>query len=245
MRNKYIYFFSASEIQNINKNGSVEISVKNLHHLRNVLRRSFEVNLIASDGKGHFADAKLRLDQRIELIGSWSQKASLRTPKISLMTVIIKKQKMEWLIQKASELGVDYIYLIDSNRQNKDYSLRSERMQIIVEDACRQAQNLFLPEIIRMTGNISEITKNKRAEQYYFWGIYHASQSISNLSWDTTSIKEIIFINGPEGGWSKEEEEYLTTHFPCVSLSEQVLRSETAAICSLYHIKLKILTNKS
>ena len=241
LRNKYVYFFDHQKNQEIKKNKLVHISDESRHHIKNVLRHNSELDLIVSDGKGGYTEARFELDEKLIIFGEWKC-APPRKLKVSLMVVPIKKQTMEWLIQKAAELGVDSIYLIKSDHQSENRNLRHQRMNTIVENACRQAHNFFLPKIIEVKKNIHEIIHTISETTYCFWGDQAASLSITDLLWNEVyNYEEIVFINGPEGGWSEQEKKNLSDSFTCVSLSKQTLRAETAAICSLHYVMLNIL----
>ncbi len=140
-----------------------------------------------------------------------------------LFASIIKKDNFEWIIQKATELGVSHIIpLISERTEKKDINLG--RAQKIIIEAAEQSGRGTLPILCEVTD--LETALNKYVH-------------IKSIAWHTLAPKFVsqdiadtlgAYI-GPEGGWSQVELDLFKTHgIHARSLGPQVLRSETAVI---------------
>ena len=225
------------QITKLREKNSLTIPQEEKHHIQKVLRKDPDCEFIVSNGKGSFARAVLNSKDVIQQVSKWESVPPQKTA-ISLMLTPIKRVRLEWSVQKTAELGVSSIYLIRSSYSNP-IRPKKERLERIIRNACSQSQNLFLPEIHNLNIPITDISHKK--DQFFFWGDIKSNLTISDLRFASKKIQEIIFINGPEGGWNRAERSFLGKNFPCISLSRNILRSETAAISALYHMKLLCL----
>ncbi len=143
-----------------------------------------------------------------------------------LFASLIKKDNFEWILQKATELGVSHIIpLISDRTEKKDLNL--ERAHKIITEAAEQSGRGTLPvlqEVVDLEGAL------------------HTYAHIKSIAWHTTAPKFVsqdvsdamgVYI-GPEGGWTSAEEDLFKNHgVPLRSLGPQILRSETAVIAVL------------
>ena len=175
-----------------------------------------------------------------------------------------KKSKIDFIVEKLTEIGVDRIILLLTERTEvklKDSSKKIARLKKISESTLKQSSNLFLPEITSM--NFQNLLKLKQDENF------DASSSISinpecnrrielalipNLEETTQNIKDlltggalknILVAIGPEGDFSKNEIELAKqAGFASVSLGRNVLKVDTAAIVTAGFIKLHLVKHK-
>ena len=144
--------------------------------------------------------------------------------KIKLGISSIKKERFEWLVEKATEIGVDEIFILKTARSQINH-LNLERIKKIAQSAARQSNRIVIPEI-HPEQKLEEFLKN-----------CDKNWAFASLNTQNKEIKNITgIIIGPEGGWSKEEESILTQKSLAITLSHNILRTETAAIISLTKI---------
>jgi 16S rRNA (uracil1498-N3)-methyltransferase len=146
-----------------------------------------------------------------------------------LYASIIKKDNFEWIVEKATELGVAHIVPVISDRTEKK-NLNLERLSKVSIEAAEQSGRATLPEI-------HEICSLAECLEAY--------KDISSLVWEPTvekfdreELKEIrgIYI-GPEGGWTEKELQMFKEKGITVrSLGPQILRAETAVVAALAQI---------
>lgn len=152
---------------------------------------------------------------------------------IHLGQAISKGDRMEWVMQKAVELGVASITPVITERCVM--KLDAERMlkkiqqwQAIVISACEQCGRNTVPKV-QVTVKLVDYLNTARAESKL---ILHPQNS---KTWRDYSFKQDInLLIGPEGGFSDTELELAQTNgFNLLSLGPRILRTETAAICAL------------
>lgn len=159
-----------------------------------------------------------------------------RAAKIGAIISMIKKDKMEFVIEKMTELGVDYILPVTAKRSValiKEEAKKKERWEKIVYTAVKQCGRLSAPVIMDHADSVAKIEVSgarffvyeKADEKFLFDEV--------RLSADSGSMTEFWFIIGPEGGFDIEEADILINKgFIPVSLGDTILRAETAAIAS-------------
>lgn len=208
------------------------ISLPSRHrdHFGRILRRNSEWPALVGDGSGRLVRAAV-LKDTIEA----NSEVSLLTRQVRRVTLVqawVKQKALAWILQKASELGVAEIMLLDSDFSSP-HSEKTERMQAITENACMQAYNPFKPaiRIIRQLQDISLERENS------FFGDLSASEKLTGMR--LQEGQSAVFLNGPEGGWSEKELGLLGKKARGILLSENVLRAETAAIIAAGFLTLQ------
>ncbi|MFA5420517.1 MAG: RsmE family RNA methyltransferase [Patescibacteria group bacterium] len=144
---------------------------------------------------------------------------------VILFQSIIKRDKMDWVIQKATELGVSKIVPVVAKRsEKKDINL--ERLKRIAIEASEQCGRISIPEIVSPI-NFTDIWT--LAEGDVFIGDFSGT-SLKNEEIN----KSISIIIGPEGGFDKKEIDIAKIKkTKVVSLDNYILRSETASLSFL------------
>ena len=163
-----------------------------------------------------------------------------------LVQAILKGDRMNWVIQKATELGVaEIIPLLTSRVIARPPAGRGrttrDRWQRIAVDAAQQSEQWAYPKVIQpMT--LSELFKHvSHAALGYALLERSAEHSLGSLAIDHTFQGTIALVVGPEGGWTPEErQELLDQRFQPVSLGKSILRSETAPLVALSILQHKL-----
>ena len=203
------------------------------HYLRNVMRMEREQCLRLFNGRdGEFIgtlstldkkNAIIRLDQKIK-----DQPQAGRY--IHLLFVPIRKERMDWLVEKAVELGVTHLHPVLS--QNADLrKINEERMQAQIIEAAEQCERLDIPRLEPLE-DLSKVLSS--------WGgkpqIYAALERYDAARLSEKHPKgDCAVLIGPSGGFSHDEMERIASKefVTPVSLGDHILRSETAAIAAL------------
>jgi 16S rRNA (uracil1498-N3)-methyltransferase len=144
-------------------------------------------------------------------------------------------------LQKATEIGVDKIYLwktIYSNNLFSDIIKKNERFKKILKEASEQSNRIKIPELFYLK-SIEEIKFVKSDLLLFFYEKANPiTNNIKNYLYDLKKFKRIFIFIGPEGGFSKEEINlFELKKAKLVSLGENILRTETAAIVALALVK--------
>jgi 16S rRNA (uracil1498-N3)-methyltransferase len=211
-------------------------------HLIRVLRAQpgMEFDIVAGDRVWHAVIAGITGDAvRFNLIAEIESEPALP---ITLLLSIFKFDRMEWTIEKATELGVNRIIPIIARRSERHLAQsaqnRTERWRKIAHEAAKQSRRSDTPVI---EDPIALKTAAKRegdamklllAEQERATTLRAAlTDALKNVG---DEFPEIRLATGPEGGWTPEEEALFDDEgWKPVSLGPRILRAETAAITAL------------
>jgi len=215
-----------------------------LHHLSRVLRLVPGDRIIVADPGGREATATL---VEVSAAGVTADVdapiARPRAPRIVLAPGLSRRERMEFTVQKATELGVDEIWplitercvvRLDEERSGK----RVERWQRIAEEAAKQSQRSDIPAL-REPITISELAAEAGRFDVVLVPWEDASTGGSGIGQvldeaGVTPDTTVLLIIGPEGGLSESEIDVLTAAGAgVVTLGDRVLRTETAAIVAL------------
>ena len=212
-----------------------------VHQMRNVLKlRKGEKVAFFSD-KPEYAGFDFVAElKNIEGIGASGQavfmlrekteNARELSKKMILYQSLIKKDKFEWVLEKATEVGVSEIVPVISARAEKK-SLNAERCWIILKEAAEQSGRAVVPKLYNPLSfeRALNMAVSSGAKTYF------ASESEKENMIHGAGDRQINLFIGPEGGW--EEREIFPAgraNFEVVSLGRLTLRSETAAVVASY-----------
>jgi 16S rRNA (uracil1498-N3)-methyltransferase len=143
---------------------------------------------------------------------------------------------MDWLVEKATELGVREIYPLLSERvvlrlSGERADKRREHWRGIAVAACEQSGRNRVP-LIHPLQNLSTFLQHVSIRIKVILSLAEGSQPLSGMG-SRSDQSPTLVLCGPEGGLSGKEEQAATgAGFQAVSLANRVLRSETAALCA-------------
>lgn len=211
-------------------------------HLIRVLRAQsgMEFDVVAGSRVWHAVIAAINGDSvRFNLLAEVEADPALP---ITLLLSIFKFDRMEWTIEKATELGVERIIPIIARRSEKHLvqaaQNRTERWRKIAHEAAKQSRRSDIPVIEdaiplkSAAGRESTAVKLLLAEQERSTTLRAALATALGCKGD--ECPEIRLATGPEGGWAAEEEALFDSEgWQPVSLGPRILRAETAAITAL------------
>ncbi len=215
----------------------IKIPEEEFKHLK-VKRAKENMDIKILNGKGFEAQAKLHLNEKKLYINSVKDVSYRELPvKVNLYQSILKSDKMDWVIQKATELGIySVIPLITSRTVAKVKKEKIARWQKIAQEALKQCKRAILPEIKKAV-HIRDL--NCKGYSLVLW---EKSERRLKETLDQLPQKENInIIVGPEGGFSQEEIELLISKgVKDARMGEVILRSETASVYILSVIKFLV-----
>jgi 16S rRNA (uracil1498-N3)-methyltransferase len=206
----------------------------NANHLFRVLRvkvgQEFDV---AADGLLRSAKVVLASHDRVEFeLGAEVESAAL--PQITVYLSIFKFDRLEWALEKLTELGVSRVVLMIAQRTEehlaKAAAKRVERWRKIAREASQQARRVAPPEIAEpatLKKAIAEVQGSRIV-------LSEAEEQVSLKSALSGNRAPLALALGPEGGWSEAELELLSASgWKPASLGHTILRAETAAIAAV------------
>lgn len=206
-------------------------------HLKKALRLKAGDEVLLFDGKG------LELKAVVEAVGRDSAEVAITGPsmrkaespvEITLLQGILKGDKPEFVVQKATELGASAIVFFETSRTVpviKEGRSRLARLEKTAIEAAKQCGRTVLPEVavtdFRRALEVTSSLKIMLMEE-------GAKEGLSAVLKKHAGAKNIALLVGPEGGLSVEEAALAAAHgFIAASLGPRILRAETAAIAAV------------
>jgi 16S rRNA (uracil1498-N3)-methyltransferase len=202
---------------------------EDLHHLTRVLRLRPGEEVIAADGRGRWARASWRGAAELEPVrgeagvgGDGAVQLEARPePGLTVAFAPVKGERPEWVVQKLTELGIDRIVPLLSERSVVRWSgergkATVERLRRVAREAAAQCRRVWLPDVSD-TMHFDELHTLGGPDEVV----------LAQLSGDRPTVAQHVVAVGPEGGWSTQE---LGAGLPTVGFGLSVLRAETAAV---------------
>jgi len=221
---------------------TIRITGPLLRHVKDSLRLADGdvLTLIEEGIRRHRAEITATTNHSIECRILDTTAAPTRNgPRVVLAQALLKGEKMDWVIQKATELGVDQIVPVQTkNAVVKIHSDRVEhqraRWERIALEAAQQSERWTVPMIAApidfqgLFGAYASMTvKSLLAER-------STETALNAVPWPNSTEHAILLVVGPEGGWHQEELNLASHHeYRFLTLGPQILRAETAAIAAL------------
>jgi 16S rRNA (uracil1498-N3)-methyltransferase len=223
-------FLAAAELQN---GMQVQLSAQESRHALKVLRLKAGDTILLTDGKGREAEGRiLRADPEGALVEVGKTRSVERAVRLEVLQAPLKGPKMDWLVEKLTEMGVAEIHLIQS-RYTVGNGEKLERWERIVQAAVKQSGNVLVPRI----HPLQPIEKWLQEPPPGGLGILlepGAQRGLAQVIQEAGPCERILLAIGPEGGFSEEESRmFQQAGFVPASLSRQILRGETAAIAAV------------
>jgi 16S rRNA (uracil1498-N3)-methyltransferase len=223
---------------------SVRLDEKASHHLARVLRASVGDKIILFNGQGgEFSAVITQIDKKSVTVSLTEFiPREVESPiNIHLAQGMARGEKMDFIVQKAVELGATRItplltercnVRLDSAREEK----RVQHWQAVVTSACEQSGRNRLPELdapLSLKDWLSQVKAD-----YCFVLSPHVKQKLPAKTLPDHAV--IVVLIGPEGGLSDHEVNMAIDHgFLPLNLGPRVLRTETAAIAAIAALQLQ------
>ena len=217
---------------NIVENTTSLLSKEHTHYVINVMRmkRGSYINFFNKEGE--WLSEIIFLDRdRVEVKFLNKMKESSKQSNIELAICLVKKNPMETILQKATELGVSRITPIISERTEVK-ELNYERAQKIVIEATEQSNQLNPPEVSKVI-KLKDFLEKLDSKTKFLFADVNSQNNLKKKDVEGDFLKTILI--GPEGDFSPSERKSIlakanTTSF---SISKNILRSDTAVISAI------------
>lgn len=226
-----------------NASTSVELPDDEASHALRVLRMESGDEMMLTDGNGYFYKAVVtdiskkrcfyRIEETIKQPRQWNAHLHLA------MAPTKNMDRTEWFAEKATEIGFNELTFLNC-RFSERRVIKSDRIEKILISAVKQSHKAEKPVLNEMTSFIDFI-KNVSAEQKFICHCYSEPElGEKQLLRDVLNKgKSTVVMVGPEGDFSIDEvKAAMDCGFKSVSLGESRLRTETAALVSVYLMNL-------
>jgi len=201
-------------------------------HCIKVLRLKEGQKIQLMDGKGSIYLAEIKDGHYKKCTVKIIETKKNSTPNYTITIAIAPTKsidRLEWFIEKSTEIGIhNIIPFISSNSERA--IIKTERLHKMAISAMKQSMNPFLPKIEELKDFNKIIEESKDFDGEKFIAHCH-SNSLSHIKNVYTKNKSAYILIGPEGDFSNEEIDFaLTNGYKAISLGQNRLRTETAAI---------------
>jgi 16S rRNA (uracil1498-N3)-methyltransferase len=219
------------------QSGRALITGPDAHHLTRVLRvepgQQFE---ISDNHTVYLAEVE---SARKDLVSfAVREKVASAEPRVltTVLASLIRFERFEWMLEKATELGVARVVPVQAERSEKGLeqaaAKRISRWNRIAREASEQSRRARLPEI----GTPLDLAGALHIDHAYRYVLEEteAPPILTELPAHREPGDSVALLVGPEGGWTDREREQIAgANWRPVSLGSQILRAETAAIAAL------------
>ena len=221
-------------------NTNIELDPTDIHHIIHVMRNKVDDFFeIVFNQKIYVEKITSISPFTFECVDIYSMDNELNND-ITLFYCLSKGDKNEFVIQKATELGVKRIVLLSSKRSvvkldDNDFNKKKVRLERIIKEAGEQSKRNALPELIGIIP-IKSIKEDLLCKHNFVAYEEDAGNTLNtfDLLKDIKSGESVSVLIGSEGGIDKDEIEVLKKQgFKNISLGKRILRTETAAVYAL------------
>lgn len=210
---------------------AVGLDAAQANYLGNVLRRNVGDELLVFDGQSgewlaRIADAgKKRMTLTVEL----RTREAEAVPDVWLAFAPVKRAQTDWLVEKATELGVARLQPVMTQRTVAE-RVKLERLQAITIEAAEQCNRTTLPEVSEPLPLGHFLAHRDPSRTLYF-----ADEQGGEPVADAMTTGPAVILTGPEGGFADDERARIRAAPNCVaiSLGPRILRAETAALAAV------------
>lgn len=209
------------------------------HHLSRVLRVNLQDTIILFNGDGCEYDAVIEKIERNAItvtITAFKEKRCESPVSLHLAQGMAKGEKMDWIIQKSVELGVQHITPLETERSHVKLAgvreaKRLEHWQAIARGACEQSGRNTLPEIHPLMTLADWLNQDLPKPGFVLSPAASIRLEVQKILPQPINV---LLLIGPEGGLTEQEIRLATQHdFQLLKLGPRVLRTETAAIAAI------------
>jgi 16S rRNA (uracil1498-N3)-methyltransferase len=212
---------------------SIELPEAAAHHAARVLRLSAGDSVVLFDGSGGEYGARLEMPGRGRVLAETGERRDFERESplaVTLLQAVSSRERMDFTIQKAVELGVAAIHPVYSERSIVRLSGEREAKRLahwrrVAVAACEQCGRNRIPEIAAPVA----LDRYRAAGDSKILLAPAATQRLADLA-----RGPLVLAAGPEGGFSEQEEALLQrAGFVAARLGPRILRTETAALAAL------------
>ena len=228
--------------ENAIADGTATINGNLFCHMARVLRLKIGTRVILSDGIGRrhvgYIEQIGKENLLIRIEESTSEPARPAGPVMTLYQGLPKGSKMEFILQKSTELGVDVLAPFAAARSDVRLTAaregqRLERWQRIIREAARQSTRTTIPQLHAVADFAAVLATATQSVKLLLWEEEKANRLRSVLG-SLPMPDSVAVVVGPEGGLSRDEAAAaIAAGFLPITLGSRILRSETAGLAIL------------
>lgn len=216
-------------------NNIFTLSLEDTYHITKVMRYKLGEKIeIVYDAKTYISEiVELNPEVKAKMLEEIQEDSEISF-NVTLVQSLVKEQKMDYILQKMTELGVNKIIPYQADRSivkiNDKVNKKIDRWQTILKEASEQSKRTVIPTV----SNSISLKELEEIEGYDYKFIATVNEKQQNLKKVLSKVKKgatMIIVVGPEGGFTcLEENRLMNKGFIPISLGKSVLRTETAGL---------------
>lgn len=223
----------------------IELDYERAHHVRDVLRHVVGSRLVVFDGAGAEAEAtvsEVSADEVLVQVTALREAAARSPCSVTLLVALLKGDKLDWVLEKATELGVGALVPVETEHavvqlRGERAASRLVRWQRIVEGAARQCERADVPRVAPVGPLVAALERfgEGAALRLFCQEREEGAQGADALLARAREAGGAVVIAvGPEGGFSAAEQAAARAlgYLP-FTLGRRILRAETAALTAV------------
>ncbi|RNC85690.1 MAG: 16S rRNA (uracil(1498)-N(3))-methyltransferase [Balneola sp.] len=218
-------------IEDFEDNHWVELKGQEAQHISKVLRKQVGSEIRVANGRGEIYFCEITEINRhlvVAKCGTSTTKPEPSFKKTLAFGAIKKRDRLEFAIEKAVELGVWEICLFNSDHTERP-KINRDRLHTLIVSAFKQSGRYWLPELV-ILDSMDEVLEHYKGAG---WIMAHEKADSTSKAGKLTKKNNVLFV-GPEGGFSEREVELIKKRKgEIVSLGVNRLRAETAVTALL------------
>lgn len=228
--------------EDINEEESIAvIRGEPLKHISRVLRMRIKEQLIIADGRGNSYLGEITEVSRDEVLVSIKESLAPKSEpalEVILAQALTKGEKMDYIVQKSTELGAKKILPFTAERSVVKITAgkardKVTRWQKIARGAAEQSHRDKIPQVGEITSLNHVLSEAGESCLVLFLWEQEKNRGLKEVLREQQNIKKVVLLVGPEGGFTSEEVELaISRGAVSVSLGPRILRTETAAVAA-------------
>ena len=233
-----VFFIHSTDVGN----GVIRVTNPLLSHISKSLRTKLGDELLFNDDQGfryHTTISQITKQTLQATIQQIESSPCSTCPPIVLGQALLKGEKMGWVIQKATELGIATIIPLTTDRVVPKLSVKQEethreRWKRIAREAAQQSERWTLPAISPIQPFQTFLERSQQGLRILMAERLDAPSLLTLPYSNEQTDSGVTVLIGPEGGWSKEEIETAKSYqWAFASFGKGILRAETASLAAL------------
>jgi 16S rRNA (uracil1498-N3)-methyltransferase len=219
--------------------GRAQIAGQDAHHLTRVLRvEAGQLFEISDNHSVYLAEVESARKDLVSFVVQERLAAAEPAVHTTLLAALVRFERFEWIVEKATELGVEQIIPLETERTEKGLRLAAEKRSVrwnrIAREASEQSRRARLPQIHAAVA-LGDALEGDATYRYLLEEAQGAPPILSVLPAARRVSDSVALLLGPEGGWTDRERALIVASagWCAVSLGPEILRAETAAIAGL------------
>ena len=221
---------------NLCDNDEYLLSSDDSYHIKKVMRMNLNDQIEIVDNTNVFICRIVSFDPVKARIVEKKNENNENAKKIILVQSLVNENKMDLVLQKGTELGVNEFYVYKAKnsiiKENDKSMKKIIRWQKIVKEASEQSKRNIIPKVNNMV-DLPDLCKIK-ADVKLLLTVNETTNIIKNILKDLKKYDTLIIVVGPEGGFTPlEEDKLIKNGFISTSLGKRVLRTETASVVAI------------